>query len=328
VPAYLRAVAPLVSLMPASMVYSAALAYGDASYILDGLQRDEISTCVDRLLGPGMNPRTRKRVVRNIFRMNACRNIDPMLFSGSGDAIMRLVRVRGLEHVATALASGRGALLCGAHYGGAKTCVGILGLLGLPVSSVTSWSFYPEQFKQEEEQPFYRVMQRPMAKHVLRPNIRVITYDRNIEVAVKILSALRRNELVYTILDVEPEIPNQKKGVVMDFLGGHALLQPGALRIAKMAGSPVLTMLLHRSADGRHLTLELSPPMEVTDEISAFRSCLNLIEATIRSDPAPWELWRMRRLVQFGLFPEEEANRFFSGKRHGDKIRERTGPVP
>jgi lauroyl/myristoyl acyltransferase len=195
-----------------------------------------------------------------------------------------------------------------------------------------AWSFHPEQFKGESEQPFYLLMQRPMAKHLRRPVIRVRTGGTNPEwnlgVAVEISSSLRRNELVCIHLDVGTESSDRKKAVTMDFLGAKATLQPGALRIAKLVGSPVLTMILRRAGDGRRLVLEFSPPMEVSDEIAAFRHCLDLIEATIRLEPAPWELWRMRRLVQLGLIPEADAIRFFNGKgKRWNLIREQTGPL-
>jgi len=100
---------------------------------------------------------------------------------------------------------------------------------------------------------------------------------------------------------------DRRRAVSLDFLNGQALLLPGAIMIAQLTGAPVLMTFMRRSADWRHQTLEISPPVPLDgDATTAFKRCVAVVEAAIRQDPAYWEFWYgLSDLGKLGLVPEE-----------------------
>jgi lauroyl/myristoyl acyltransferase len=145
-----------------------------------------------------------------------------------------------------------------------------------------------------------------LTHHRRQPNIE--PRAGQLGVAVQAAAVLRHNEVLGTHLDPPVVAADRGRAVRMAFLGGQALLLPGAIAIAQLTGAPVLMTFLRRSADWRHQVLEISPPMPLEgDAVTAFGRCLGVVEAAIRRDPAHWFYWQSTGLEQLGLLPKEAA---------------------
>jgi len=92
------------------------------------------------------------------------------------------------------------------------------------------------------------------------------------------------------LVDADVAEDDPSTPMTFDFLGGKITLAPGATAIARLTGSPVIVVLLHRTEDWRHQVLEIFPPINAgSDPVAAFSRCLVPIEDTIRRYPAQWD---------------------------------------
>ena len=290
--AYRYAVMPLVARLPSRAAYRLGRMAGDLQYQVESSKREMHLACIELALRGQLTPEDRIRVVRDVFRLRACEQIDGNRLAGNGQLLVELVKIRGLEHVENALAKGKGAIIGSAHFGSWEAAVGLLGTLGFPVTLVTRRSFVQGSQMPKRPGAFFRAIRgNALRRHLLGPNI-VVTKGRRNTVVPEAAKALERNTLVFTMLDVV-DTPSLHPNVApVPFLNGLAFVPNGAYRIAKTTGAPLLICLMHRSRDWRHQVMEISAPIPMdrdTDEIN--RSCVGLIEEAIRKEPAHWQNW-------------------------------------
>jgi len=239
--------------------------------------------------------------------------VDAMRLAGKGRALARLVETRGLEHIEAALAAGKGAILCSAHFGSYNSGFALLGSFHFPITLLARWSYFDRReplalrlFHQLIRNQFW-----PVAHHLHRPNIQ--RRKGNFGTAVQAAIVLRQNELIGIMLDhsdyADPIAPaDRAQPIHVNFLNRQASLLPGVITIAQLTGAPVLMMFMRRSVDWRHQVLEISPPMSVEgDTGAAFRRCLAVAEAVIRRDPAHWKAWGGENLVALALLPPKRT---------------------
>ena len=62
-----------------------------------------------------------------------------MRLRGRARALGKLVEIRGREHLDAALAAGKGAILCSAHFGSYDSAFSLLHASGFPVTSIGRW---------------------------------------------------------------------------------------------------------------------------------------------------------------------------------------------
>ena len=62
-----------------------------------------------------------------------------MRLRGRARSLGKLVEIRGREHLDAALAGGKGAILCGAHFGSYNCAFSLLHVSGSPVTSIGRW---------------------------------------------------------------------------------------------------------------------------------------------------------------------------------------------
>jgi lauroyl/myristoyl acyltransferase len=293
---------PLIAFLPAPLAYGVACLRGDWRYRLDTYAREGIMCALTDVLGDQLNPAERARVTRNYFRLRSCEAVDMVRLAGRGRALARLVEIRGLEHIEAALAAGKGAILCSAHFGSFDSCFSLIGAHGFPITVIGRW---PYKFGRPIERFFFQLLiRKPVEHHRHRPNIQP---RGQFDTAVQAAAILRQNELIGICLDPPVLAADRRRAVPMDFLNGQALLLPGAIMIAQLTGTPVMMTFMRREADWRHQVLEISPPMPLDgDTVTAFRCCLAVVEAAIRQDPSYWSLWYpLSNLVKLGLLPEK-----------------------
>jgi KDO2-lipid IV(A) lauroyltransferase len=304
---YHMGVVPLVAFLPAPVSYGVACLHGDLCYRQERRLREGIFYCLERVLGNDLSAEKRVSVVRDFFRLRSCAAVDMMRLAGNGRALMRLVEIRGKEHIEAALSAGKGAILVTAHFGSFKSCFSLIGALGFPITLLGRWSLKHERNMSSIRLLLYRLaMNRPVNLHLHRPNIHTPQGKRGI--MAEAATVLRHNELIGTGIDAEVYPADRERAIRVEFLNGRALLLPGVVALAKRTGAPVLVIFMHRLPDFRHQVLEISPPISLEgDTATVFRRCLAVLEAAIRRYPAHWEKWKLRNMIQLGLIPGEEA---------------------
>lgn len=302
--AYQVGIAPAVGYLPAPLAYTIACLRGDWRYHRDVTTRERIVDNLGAVLGEQVSPGDRLRIAREYCRLHYCAAVDELRLRSSGRSWTRLVEVRGLDRVERALAAGRGALLCTAHFGSYRACFSLLGARGWPITAI----------KREVDEPgaswlrqrSLRVYNERVARHMHRPNINP-TEGRF--AATQAARVLQRNELLGVYID-PPALPaDRERTVASDFLGRQANVLSGIMAVAQRTGCPVFVALLYRSADWRHQVFEISPPVSAGDPAAALRQCLAYVETAVRAHPAHWLYWaRTDDLIDLGLLSPEPAS--------------------
>jgi KDO2-lipid IV(A) lauroyltransferase len=287
---------PLVAFLPAPLAYAIAVLRGDVRYHLDKSLREEMTYVLKEVLGDQVSDEDCVRVVRDFFRLRSCETVDVMRLADRGRSLARLVNIRGLEHIEAALAAGKGAILCSAHFGSFRSCFSLLGYVGFPVALIGRWSYFDDSTLSPISRLFRRLtLTWPVADPLQWPNL--VRRKGAFGVAIQAALALRQNKLIGIMVDWpdlgDPLAPTDRaEPVRVEFLKQQALMQPGAFAIAQLTGAPVLLVLIRRSRDWRHQVLEISPPISTEgDTITLFRRCLAALESAICRDTAHWVGW-------------------------------------
>jgi lauroyl/myristoyl acyltransferase len=302
--AYYLAVAPLLALLPASLAYRAACWRGDWTFWSWPAKRREVVRDLRQVLGAGLSPAEAERVARDVFRIRSCEVIDLMLLRGRARALGRLVEIRGREHLEAALAGGKGAMLCSAHFGSYLCAFSLLQAGGFPVTTIGRWWWnYPPGESSAERRIWSFVYARRVLRHRQRPNIE--PWPGRLQVAAQAAAALRDNEVVTICSDAPPLDAERARTVEVPFLGRHARFLPGVVTLARLTGAPVLMVSVRRSADYRHQVLEILPPVPMDGETTtAFERCVTAMDAAITEKPAEWDFWfEPDDLARIGLLP-------------------------
>lgn len=303
---YRLVLVPLVVFLPARLAYRVACLRGDWRYRLDAAMRKQLLSNLEGLFGDQLSPPQRARVARDFFRRKSCQSIDAMRLAGKGRALARLVEIRGLEHLEAALAAGKGAVICNAHFGSYVSCSTLIGARGFPVTAVGN--FKSNLIMSLLQRLFGRSsIAQPRPRHLRRPNIE--PRRGQVEAAIGMAEVLRANEVITIAIDVPASPEDSAHAVPVDFLGRQVLLLPGSVSIAKHTGSPVLVSVARRLPDWGHQVLEISPVSLDGDIETAFKRCVAMVEAPIRQNPALWDgCIDTQALIDFGLLSSEGQN--------------------
>lgn len=320
-------IVPLVAFLPAPLAYGIACLQGGVRYQLDRAKREYILQGLEGVLGDQMSPAERIRVTRDFFRISSCEAVDAMRLAGKGKALTRLVEIHGLEHIEAALAAGKGAILCGAHFGSYITCFSFIGTQGFPITLVGRTPSKLNKNRTLIERIIFRLFfLKPLAGHWQRPTIEP---RGQLESAIQAAKILRHNELIGICID-PPVLPvDRAKAISVDFLNGQVFLIPGIITIAQLTGAPVLMTFMRRSNDWQHQVLEISPPMPMDgDAVTAFGRCVAMVEAAILRNPEHWHYWGKFALMDLGLLPKEQEPGENGHKAAGKRTLNRDTTIP
>ena len=301
---YLVAVAPVVGRLPAALGYRLACWRGDWHSRRQGGKRTEMARNLRLVLGDELSPAAAQRVTREWFRLGSCAEVDLMrlrLRRGTRP-LRRLIEIRGREHLEAALAKGKGAILCGAHFGAYDSGFSVLHATGFPVTSIGR-RWYNDARISSAERWLWELYIRPIWRYRQRRTIE--PWPGRPQVAALAAVALRANEVVTITIDAPPLEGDQARAVETPFLGRQARLLPGAVTLAQLTGAPLLMGFLFRAADYRHQVLEISAPVPVDgDTKTVFERCAAEVSAAIQRSPASWQFWpETGDLVAMGLIP-------------------------
>src|SRR3984885_1870514 len=267
--AYWGVVAPVLARMPAALGYRIACWRGDRLYRSHVAKRANTERQLRLFLG-------------ELGRVAARHRARPL---------RRLVKIEGREHLEAALAGGKGAILCCAHFGSYNSALSVLHTSGVPVTTIGRWQHkYTAGMSAFERRFWDWVVARRVRRHRQRPMIE--PWPGRVEVAALAASALRANEVVTISIDAPPLDSDKARAVDVRFLGHQARLMPGIVTLARLTGAPVLMCSVYRSADYRHQVLEISDPVPMAgDTATAFGRCVAGVSAAIRRSPASWVYW-------------------------------------
>jgi len=185
---------------------------------------------------------------------------------------------------------GRGAVLVTAHIGSFEA--GLLALRRVePAVHVV--------FKRDHSAPFERL------RSALRQSIGVkeAPLDDGLDTWVRLRDALLRNEVV--VMQADRALPGQQSEIV-PFLGGSLRVPTGPVRLARLAGAPIVPVFAIRGADRRH-DIHLGPAIDagaeaMTGPDPAVVAITRAIEAVVANHPDQW-------LVLDAAFEEDRHGR-------------------
>jgi lauroyl/myristoyl acyltransferase len=315
--AYWAAAAPVLARLPAALGYRVACWRGDLLASCRAGKRTELARNVRLVLGNDLSHAAAQRVVQEWFRLVSCGVIDVKQLRRGAWPLRRLVEIRGREHLEAALAAGKGAILCSAHFGSHTSGISVLHASGFPITHIGRWDWnydYTNHTYKVGLSPGKRLFwelfyARPVRRYRQRPNIE--PWPGRPQVAALAAAVLRANEVVTVLIDAPPLDSDQSRTIEVPFLGGRARLLPGVVTLAQLTGAPVLVGFLHRAADYSHQVWEISAPVPVEgDTATAFGRRAAEVSAAIRRSPAHWDLLGdTRGLVHLGLIqpPEDGA---------------------
>lgn len=304
---YRLVIVPLVAFLPARLAYGLAYLRGNWYYRHDTFTHERIMHNLESVLGDQLSHAERVHVAQDFFRRRSCEAMDVMRLAGRGRALARLIEIQGLEHVELALASGKGAIICSAHFGSFNSCFSLIGACGFPVTAVGDWrSTYDASMSPLQRLLWRLIQEKRIARHRHRPNIEP-TKDRY-GTAMQMAEILRSNQLITLAIDDPVAIEDRARAVPVNFLGRQILLLPGSVSVAQLTDSPLLTLVVRRLADWRHQVLEISPPVSLEGDVStAFKRCVKMLEVPICQHPAYWDHWaNTENLVALGLLSTQE----------------------
>lgn len=312
---YWLAVAPVLARLPAALGYRLACWRGDLLFRCQVRKSIELASNVRVVLGNGLSRAAALEVVRDNFRLDSCATIDVKRLRRGAVPLRRLVEIHGLEHLEAALAAGKGAILCSAHFGSHASGLSVLQASGFPVTHIGRWDHnYKYPFRRYTaglstvKRWFWNtVYAKPVLRYRQRPNIE--PWPGRPQVAMQAAAALRANEVVSISIDAAPLESERPRAIDVPFLDGQAKLLPGVVTLAQITGAPVLMGFLYRQADYRHQVWEISAPVPLEGETAAaFGRCVTEVSAAIRANPAHWDLWDTGNLVRLGLIEPQQDN--------------------
>ncbi len=311
--AYWAVAAPVLACLPAALGYRIACWRGDLLFRYQAGQRIELARNVRFVLGNELSPAATQHVVRDWFRLASCSVVDVKRLRHGARPLRRLVEIRGREHLEAALAAGKGAILCSAHFGSFTSGISVLHASGFPVTHIGRWNWNYRVGLSSAERWFWdRVYAKPVLRCRQQPNIE--PWPGRPQVAALAAKALRANEVVTICIDAPPLDSDRARTVEVPFLGRRAGLLPGAVALAQITGAPLLMGFVYREADYRHQVWEISAPVPAEGETATvFGRCAAEVSAAIRRNPAHWDLWDTGNLADMGLIQPQEDGSLAAG---------------
>lgn len=175
---------------------------------------------------------------------------------------------------------------------------------GFPVTMVGRLSpAFDEPCPPDTRLSWQRLVERRVTSRSQRPVIQLKPERRY--AAMQMANVLRANEAIAMAIDSPPLVADRQRAVPIEFLGQQVLLLSGCITLARLTGTSILMVFLHRSPDWRHQVLEILPPLAMDSDVEAtFEQCMTTVETAILQQPAHWLYWdRTDDLVDLGLMP-------------------------
>src|ERR1700691_4218123 len=170
--AYWGVVAPVLARMPGPLAYRSACWRGDRLYRSHASKRANTERHLRLFLGGGLGRVAARQAARDWFRFASCEAVDVARLRHRARPLRRLVKIEGREHLEAALADGKGAILCCAHFGSYNSALSVLHASGVPVNTIGRWQHkYTAGMSAFERRLWDWVVARRVRRHRQRPMI-------------------------------------------------------------------------------------------------------------------------------------------------------------
>lgn len=274
----------LLNQLPLPIQLAVGRGLGHTAYSLSRRDR-RIAQINIGLCLPELDDSGRRRLVKDHFASLGCALLETGLVWWASDArLRRLISVEGKEHLESALAAGRGALMLSAHFTPLEMGARALTLLG-PTSIMYLTPSNPL---------IAELSRRGRSRHTVQS----ISSDQ----VRDLLQNLKNNLPVWYAPD---QRFTDKNSELVPFFGQPAASNVATSRLAKISRAPVLPYFPERRADNRGFVIRIYPPFDnfpSGDAIADTRRFHELIEAQIRRHPEQY-LWAYKRFRRPGFDP-------------------------
>ncbi len=194
--------------------------------------------------------------------------------------IKKYVHFEGIQHVESALAQGKGAIILTGHFGNWELLAASISATVAPLT------------------PIVRKLRSPRLNALVsryREKAGYATIDRDTGVR-QALRCLKRNELLGIVADVDTTV----NGVFVDFFGKPAYTPYSPVAFALKTGAAILPTFIVRQSDGTHRAI-IEPPLalercDVKEEelVINTQKFTKIIETYVRKYPEQW-IWMHKR---------------------------------
>jgi Kdo2-lipid IVA lauroyltransferase/acyltransferase len=264
------------SLLPYRMAMAIGRAIGRVAHFFSKREK-RIADINIRLCLPQLSDIDRSALIRKHFESLGCTLFETAYVWWARDEwLQKLVRIEGTEHLAAALAKGRGALLLSAHFTTLE-----LGAKALALVGPTSLMYLTPQ------NPLIAEMSR---RGRARKAVQAIAADQIRE----LLQNLKSNITVWYAPD---QRYTDKNSAVVPLFGHPAWSNIATSRLARISKATVLPYFPERLADGSGYLMRILPPFDnypSDDPIIDTARFHALIEEHVRRCPAQY-LWTYKR---------------------------------
>lgn len=230
-----------------------------------------------RLCMPHLSTSERQRLIRQHFESLGCTLFETAyVWWARDDWLRKIIRIEGTEHLAAALAKGKGALLLSAHFTTLE-----LGAKALALVGPTSLMYLTPQ------NPLIAEMAR---RGRARKAVQAIAADQ----VRDLLQNLKNNIPVWYAPD---QRYTDKNSAIVPLFGQPAWSNIATSRLAKISKAPVLPYFPERLADGSGYLMRIYPPFDhypSDDPVADTARFHALIEDHVRRCPAQY-LWTYKR---------------------------------
>jgi len=253
----------LAAIVPLELGYLVSIPIADLFYLLWGQKRQAAQRNYARLLHRPQDDPAVARLARSSFRHFG--HYIAELISVQGwdlDDLRQRVTIYGDEHFEEALAHGRGVIFTSAHMGSIEVASALLLLHGYRVTSLMT-----------RLRPWWLHRWVEMARE--RMGVTLLPPQGT---GLRLLRALRRNELVALVLDLGVR---NGEGRPVTFFGHKTFFPTAPARLARLSGAPILLGLAVRRPGGRFAAY-VSPPIfadpSLDPEEDAYRTTQRVLE--------------------------------------------------
>lgn len=264
--------------MPLAFSYWLGLRVADLFHRFDPVGRAGVTANLTRILRHrGVNPAPGhvEGLVRKTYQHFGKYLVDFFRYSQSfHQEVGRKVSLENEQYLEQARAGGRGVLMLTAHVGNWELGGLVLGLRGVPITTV----FRPFGIAH---------LDRLFADQRAARGIRAIPLGRAVR---GLIEAVRRGDAAALLGDRD----FTGRGVDVEFFGAPARMPDGAARLASITGVPIVPAFILRQIDDRFL-FRFYPPIDPRDagsvgEIQA--RCTRALEDVIGEHPHQWFVFR------------------------------------
>ncbi len=269
----------LSRVIPRSWRYLIGTAVGDAVWLLwsrkRAITKDNMSVVLDR----SPDDLAVRRIALKSLR-NYCKYLIEFLelpVMSADDPRIAAMSIRGLEHLKSALAEGKGLIVAGAHFG-------TIEIGGLRLKDFTDFHAVYEPFK-----PAY--LDQLIQRKRLEKGIDLIALS-NIRAMLKVL---HNGGTLVMLFDRPVEI---NKGVPVRFFGLDTAVPGGPALLAIKTGAPLIPAFTTREPDNSFCT-HLYPPISWTpsgdrdrDIQTIMQKLMNALQQAVVRRPDQWYMFR------------------------------------